>query len=52
VKIKAELKNVTAAKSQSQDMVYKFTFITDDKSVLALGALQSDTIFNIEVNPE
>ena len=50
--IKAELKSVSATKSQSLDLVYKFTFVTEDKNVLALGALQADTIFNIEVNPE
>jgi len=52
MKIKAELKTVSATKAQSLDIVYKFTFVTEDKSVLALGALPADTVFNIEVNPE
>ena len=50
--VKAELKSVSATKSQSLDLIYKFTFVTDDNHILALGSLPADTIFNIEVNPE
>jgi len=52
MKIKAELKSVSATKTQSLDIQYKFTFITHDKNVLALGSLPADTIFDIDVEAE
>ena len=52
MKVRAELKTVSATKSQSLDLVYKFTFVTEDKNVLALGSLPADTIFNLEIDAD
>ncbi len=45
----AEVKNVTAVKTISNDMEAQIKFITSDKSILDLGKLPSDTIFEVTV---
>ena len=52
MKIKAELKKVEAVKSASLDMVYKFTMVTEDNRVLALGSMPADTVFDVEVDAD
>lgn len=51
MKVKAELKKVEATK-KSLDLIYKFTFETEDSRVLALGSLPSDTVFNLEIEAD
>lgn len=49
MKFKAEIKQIKAQKSVSLDIVYTVQLITDDPSVLELGALSADQIVNVEV---
>ena len=45
----AEVKQVTAKKLASLDVSYNILLNTDDSSVLALGALEGDTMLKITV---
>lgn len=45
----AEVKQVTAKKLASLDVSYNLLLNTDDSSVLALGALDGDTMLRISI---
>lgn len=46
----AEIKQVQARKTVSNDMVYKLVIETDNIQIMDLGKLPSDTLFDITVN--
>lgn len=46
----AEIKQVQARKTVSNDMVYKLVIETDNVQIMDLGKLPSDTLFDISVN--
>ena len=50
MKFIAELKKCSQSKRSSLDNVYQVVFETDDPSVLDLGKLSSDTLFDIIVD--
>ena len=45
----AEIKQVQARKTASNDIVYKLVVETDNPMILDLGKLPSDTLFDISV---
>lgn len=48
----AEVKKVEAKKLASLDIAYQVVLYTDDPSVLALGALQGDTMLKVSMEVE
>lgn len=48
----AECKQVTAKKLASLDVGYSIALYTDDSSVLALGALDGDTVLKVTIEVE
>lgn len=48
----AEVKEVNAKKNASLDVTYRLILHTNDPSVLALGALEGDTMFKVSVEIE
>lgn len=49
LKFQAEVKEVASKKTASLDVTYKVVLFTNDKSVLALGALEGDTMINVSM---
>ena len=49
LKFTAEIKQVTAKKLASLDISYNVLLNTDDSSVLALGALEGDTMIKVSI---
>ena len=49
LKFTAEIKQVTAKKLASLDISYNVLLNTDDSQVLALGALEGDTLIKVTV---
>lgn len=47
LKIQAEVKEVSSKKTASLDVSYRVVLHTDDSRVLALGALDGDTLLNV-----
>ena len=45
----AEVKQVNAKKTASLDVTYKLELMTDDVSVLALGALDGDKMIKVSI---
>ena len=45
----AEVKQVNAKKTASLDVTYKLEVLTDDVSVLALGALDGDKMIKVSI---
>lgn len=45
----AEIKSVNAKKTASLDVTYKLELLTDDVSVLALGALDGDKMIKVSI---
>jgi hypothetical protein len=52
MKFKAEIKEVKFSKSVSNDAIYRVVLVTDDPKVVALGTLETSTVFDVEINPE
>ena len=50
--VTAEVKKVEATKLASLDVAYRVTLITDDSTVLALGALDGDTMLKVSMEVE
>ena len=48
----AEVKKVEATKLASLDVAYRVTLVTDDSTVLALGALNGDTMLKVSMEVE
>jgi hypothetical protein len=49
LKIQAEVKQVTAKKLVSLDVNYQVVLQTDNPAVLALGALEGDTMLDVRI---
>lgn len=49
LRIQAEVKEVQAKKLASLDVGYKIVLYTQDPSVLALGALEGDSLLNVTI---
>ena len=45
----AEIKSINAEKTASLDVTYKLELMTDDVSVLALGALDGDKMIKVSI---
>lgn len=45
----AEIKSINAKKTASLDVTYKLELMTDDVSVLALGALDGDKTIKVSI---
>lgn len=52
LKFQAEVKEVNSKKNASLDVTYKVVLYTDNPAVLALGALDGDTMLNVSVEVE
>lgn len=50
MKFQAELKKTSQRKAASMDNVYQIVLETNDSSIMDLGKLPSDTMFDVEVN--
>jgi hypothetical protein len=48
----AEVKEVNAKKTASLDVMYRVVLLTSDSSVLALGALEGDSMLKVRVEVE
>lgn len=47
LKFTAEVKEVNAKKTASLDVLYRITLQTSEPTVLALGALEGDSLLNV-----
>lgn len=50
MKFIAEIRKVEMKKTASLDAEYRVVFVTNDSSVLALGAIPTDETVEVEVN--